>query len=98
MSMLFNVSEASDTQIALGALAGKSARVALLLVQGEAKVPQLSVMWLLGGVLLGGAEALWSALFPIEFRDLAIFVLLVMLVMLRPSGLFGVSDQLPKQT
>jgi branched-subunit amino acid ABC-type transport system permease component len=53
---------------------------------------------LLGGVLLGGAEALWSALFPIEFRDLAIFVLLVMLVMLRPSGLFGVSEPLPKST
>ena len=27
----------------------------------------------LGGLLLGCAEALWSALFPIEFRDLAIF-------------------------
>jgi branched-chain amino acid transport system permease protein len=53
---------------------------------------------LLGGVLLGSAEVLWSALFPIEFRDLAIFLLLVMLIMLRPSGLFGVSDRLPKQT
>ena len=28
----------------------------------------------LGGILLGCSEALWSALFPIEFRDLAVFM------------------------
>ena len=46
---------------------------------------------LLGGVLLGSAESLWSALFPIELRDLAIFVLLVLLIVLRPNGLLGVA-------
>jgi branched-subunit amino acid ABC-type transport system permease component len=51
----------------------------------------------LGGLLLGGAEALWSALFPIEFRDLAIFALLVALLVLRPSGLFGFAELLPKR-
>lgn len=51
----------------------------------------------LGGLLLGGAEALWSALFPIEFRDLAIFALLVALLVLRPNGLFGFAELLPKR-
>jgi branched-chain amino acid transport system permease protein len=43
----------------------------------------------LGGILLGVVEALWSAAFPIEFRDLALFILLVLLLIARPSGLFG---------
>ena len=51
----------------------------------------------LGGLLLGCAEALWSALFPIEFRDLAIFTLLVVLLVVRPSGLFGFAEPLPTQ-
>jgi branched-chain amino acid transport system permease protein len=46
----------------------------------------------LGGILLGCAESLWSALFPIEFRDLAIFIFLVVLLIVRPSGLFGWGD------
>ena len=51
----------------------------------------------LGGLLLGCAEALWSALFPIEFRDLAIFILLVLLLVVRPSGLFGFAEPLPRR-
>jgi branched-chain amino acid transport system permease protein len=43
----------------------------------------------LGGVLIGAIEQAWSALFPIEFRDLAVFSLLIVLLVLRPSGLFG---------
>jgi ABC-type branched-subunit amino acid transport system permease subunit len=50
---------------------------------------------LLGGLLLGFAETAWSALFPIEFRDLAIFVLLVFLLIVRPAGLFGLHEALP---
>jgi branched-chain amino acid transport system permease protein len=49
----------------------------------------------LGGLLLGFAETAWSALFPIEFRDLAIFVLLVFLLIVRPAGLFGLHEALP---
>ncbi len=49
----------------------------------------------LGGLLLGFAETTWSALFPIEFRDLAIFVLLVFLLIVRPAGLFGLHEALP---
>jgi branched-chain amino acid transport system permease protein len=46
---------------------------------------------MLGGLLLGSAEAIWSALFPIEMRDLAIFVLLVVLLVVRPRGLLGLA-------
>jgi branched-chain amino acid transport system permease protein len=51
----------------------------------------------LGGLLLGCTEALWSALFPIEFRELAIFTLLVVLLVVRPSGLFGFAEPLPRR-
>jgi branched-chain amino acid transport system permease protein len=51
----------------------------------------------LGGALLGCAEALWSGLFPIEFRDLAIFTGLVILLVLRPTGLFGFAEPLPRR-
>ena len=51
----------------------------------------------LGGLLLGGAEALWSALFPIELRDLAIFTALALLLVVRPNGLFGLAEPLPRR-
>jgi branched-chain amino acid transport system permease protein len=51
----------------------------------------------LGGVLIGVLEQAWSAVFPIEFRDLAIFVLLIVLLVLRPSGLFGWGETLPQR-
>src|SRR5262245_46539140 len=51
----------------------------------------------LGGVLIGALESAWSAVFPIEFRDLAIFVLLIVLLVLRPSGLFGWGEALPQK-
>jgi branched-chain amino acid transport system permease protein len=49
----------------------------------------------LGGILLGLSETLWSALFPIEFRDVATFCLLVAFLVLRPKGLFGLNEPLP---
>jgi branched-chain amino acid transport system permease protein len=49
----------------------------------------------LGAVLLGCAEALWSALFPIAFRDIAVLTLLVLLLVLRPNGLFGLREAPP---
>ncbi len=42
---------------------------------------------LLGGVVLGLAEAAWSACFQIEYRDPAIFLMLVVVLTLRPEGL-----------
>ncbi len=52
----------------------------------------------LGAVLVGGAEALWSALFPIEYRDLAIFGLLAAFLIWRPGGLLGHGNELPRQS
>ena len=43
----------------------------------------------LGGLVIGAAEAGWSALFPIDDRDLAVYALLVLFIALRPSGLLG---------
>jgi branched-chain amino acid transport system permease protein len=42
-----------------------------------------------GGIMIGLAEALWAWLFPIEFRDAALYVGLAILLVLRPTGLFG---------
>ena len=44
---------------------------------------------LLGGLLLGLAETAWSSLFPIEYRDPAIFVGLALVLWLKPAGFFG---------
>lgn len=51
----------------------------------------------LGAVLVGGMEALWSALFPIEYRDLAIYGLLAALLIWRPGGLLGVRSDLSQR-
>lgn len=42
-----------------------------------------------GAVVVALAETLWSAYFPIEYRDLVIFAALAALLALRPEGLFG---------
>ncbi len=44
---------------------------------------------MLGGILIGIIEAGWSALLPIENRDVALFAALVALLALKPGGLFG---------
>jgi branched-chain amino acid transport system permease protein len=46
----------------------------------------------LGGLIVGAAEAGWSALFPIDDRDLAVYALLLVFIALRPSGLLGTRD------
>jgi branched-chain amino acid transport system permease protein len=43
----------------------------------------------LGGLLIGGFEALWSAAFPIDYRDVAIFSLLAIVLTLRPGGILA---------
>lgn len=42
-----------------------------------------------GGALVGLFESLWSMAFPVESRDLALFIALVIGIMLRPAGLFA---------
>ncbi len=46
----------------------------------------------LGGLILGAAETGWSALFPIDYRDIAVYALLTIFIALRPSGLLGQRD------
>ncbi|MFI5012046.1 MAG: branched-chain amino acid ABC transporter permease [Hyphomicrobiales bacterium] len=42
-----------------------------------------------GGVILAFAEAVWSALFSVDSRDLAVYSLLAILFIFRPYGVFG---------
>ena len=46
----------------------------------------------LGGLVVGAAEAGWSALFPIDDRDIAVYALLIVFIGLRPYGLLGTRD------
>jgi branched-chain amino acid transport system permease protein len=47
---------------------------------------------LIGGLMLGGFEALWSACFAIDYRDVATYALLAGLLALRPGGLLGARE------
>lgn len=42
-----------------------------------------------GGLLIGLAETAWAAYLPIEWRDGAVLAALVLLLIFKPSGLFG---------
>jgi branched-chain amino acid transport system permease protein len=44
---------------------------------------------MLGGLMIGMIEALWSAYFDVEYKDVAVFTVLVMVLIFRPSGLLG---------
>jgi len=44
---------------------------------------------MLGGLLIGLIEALWSGYFKTEWKDVAAFTILVMVLIFRPSGLLG---------
>jgi branched-chain amino acid transport system permease protein len=46
----------------------------------------------LGGLLVGAFEALWSSAFPIDYRDVAVFSLLAIVLTLRPEGILGVRE------
>ncbi len=43
----------------------------------------------LGGVLVGVFEAVWSAAFPVDYRDVAVYALLAVTLALRPGGVLG---------
>jgi len=47
---------------------------------------------LLGGFLVGLMEALWSAAFPIDYRDVAVYAALILTLTLRPGGLLGARE------
>jgi branched-chain amino acid transport system permease protein len=47
---------------------------------------------MLGGLLIGLIEAFWSAYFSVEYKDVAAFTVLIMVLILRPTGLLGKPD------
>ncbi|MCA1973941.1 MAG: branched-chain amino acid ABC transporter permease, partial [Caenispirillum sp.] len=49
---------------------------------------------MLGGLLIGMGEALWTAYMPGEWRDVAVFGLLIVFLTLKPRGLLGVARQM----
>ena len=44
---------------------------------------------MLGGLLIGLIEALWSGYFSVQYKDVAVFGVLVVVLIFRPSGLLG---------
>jgi branched-chain amino acid transport system permease protein len=44
---------------------------------------------MLGGILIGLIEVFWSAYFTIEYKDVAAFSILVLVLIFRPTGLLG---------
>ncbi len=44
---------------------------------------------MLGGILIGIIEAMWSSYFTAEYKDVAAFSILVLVLILRPTGLLG---------
>ncbi len=47
---------------------------------------------MLGGLLIGLIEAFWSAYFSVEYKDVAAFSILVLVLIFRPTGLLGKPD------
>jgi branched-chain amino acid transport system permease protein len=68
----------------IGFLAGVKAFTAAVL-GGIGSLPGA----MLGGLLIGVIEAFWSAYFTIEYKDVAVFVVLVLVLIFRPTGLLG---------
>ena len=71
----------------IGFLAGIKAFTAAVL-GGIGSVPGA----LLGGFLIGLIEAYWSGYFTVEYKDVAAFSILVLVLILRPTGLLGAPD------
>ena len=44
---------------------------------------------MLGGLVIGIVEAMWSGYFSIAYKDVAVFAILVLVLIFRPSGLLG---------
>jgi|TARA_R110002072_G_scaffold49863_13_gene135003 branched-chain amino acid transport system permease protein len=68
----------------IGFLAGVKAFTAAVL-GGIGSIPGA----MLGGLLIGLIEAFWSGYFSVEYKDVAAFGILVLVLIFRPSGLLG---------
>jgi branched-chain amino acid transport system permease protein len=49
---------------------------------------------LVGGLCIGLVEALWAGYVGAEWRDAAVFAVLILVLVLKPEGLFGLDDRL----
>lgn len=45
---------------------------------------------IVGGFLLAGIETLWTAYFPIVYRDVAVFLIVILIFIIKPDGLLSV--------
>jgi branched-chain amino acid transport system permease protein len=52
---------------------------------------------LLGGLALGLFETIWQAYLPVGDRDVAVMVVMVVMLIFRPGGLFGFAESGPRQ-
>ena len=68
----------------IGFLAGVKAFTAAVL-GGIGSIPGA----MLGGLLLGLVESFWSGYFSIEYKDVAAFSLLILVLIFLPTGLLG---------
>ena len=48
---------------------------------------------ILGATVLAFAETLWTAIFPSAYRDVAVFGLITLILMLKPEGLLDAADR-----
>ena len=71
----------------IGFLAGVKAFTAAVL-GGIGSLPGA----MLGGLLIGLIEAFWSGYFSVEYKDVSVFVILVLVLIFRPTGLLGRPD------
>ena len=77
--MLYNV-----TDFYVGFAAGIKAFTAAVL-GGIGSIPGA----MLGGMLIGFIEVMWSAYFSVEYKDVAAFTILVLVLIFMPQGLLG---------
>lgn len=47
---------------------------------------------IIGGLLIGLIESFWSAYGSVEYKDVAVFGVLILVLLIRPQGLFGRPD------
>ena len=71
----------------IGFLAGVKAFTAAVL-GGIGSLPGA----MLGGLLIGMIEAFWSGYFTVEYKDVAAFGILILVLIFRPTGLLGKPD------
>ena len=71
----------------IGFLAGLKAFTAAVL-GGIGSLPGA----MLGGLLIGLIETFWSGYFTVEYKDVAAFSVLVLILIFRPTGLLGKPD------